>query len=205
MTTQRKATLLTGRLEDKWFAPYSAEQIQNIAKLGGVWSLNPRLDDIMRAARAYAYGKITAELIGVNARAWALSNAIYTLSPAARRKLERDLNPHGIDLGALGAHVVALMDNTAESPGRGRRSLQDRNLFLDNIRRAYEAMTGKPLTISRRSYEENVPQGGRRHGPGLQFLRVCCEPFPELAELKDGALDGAFRNAKKAFRNPYQE
>ena len=167
-------------------------------RLGGVWSLNPRVDDIVRAACNYAYGKnrgeLMHELMRVNASAWALSNEIYRLSPAARRKLERDLNPHGIDLGALGAHVVALMDNTPELPGRGRPSLQDRKTFLREIRCAWKAMTGQDLGISKPS-QETAPQGGRRSGPGFRFLRACCEPFPELAELKDGALDEAFRNA----------
>ncbi len=218
MTKQRKKTkregarLLTGRLEDKWFAPYSAEQIENIAALGRVWSLNYRVDDIIRAARNYAYGKIRGELMHelmcVNARAWALSNAIYSLSPAARRRLERDLHPHGINLGALGALVVTLINNTAKSPGRGRRRLRERNIFLWNIGFAWQAMKKKDPAIRpgiSKPSQMSAPRGGRRSGPFFRFLRACCEPFPELAELTDGALDKAFSSAYEALCDAYQK
>ncbi len=202
MPKRRGAILLTGILEDEWFgeyqwfSPYNMEQLRNIAELGGIYSsFDPRLRDITLAARKYKYGKITAELMGVNDCAWALFDKIHSLSPAARNRLYRD----GINLGELSKQIVALTDNTPDVKllGRGRPRLQDRKSFLDNIWHAWKAITGQDPGISRPS-QKTAPKGGRRSGPCFRFSRACVEPFPELAEMKDGALE-------KAFRDAYQE
>ena len=192
-TQRRGATLLTGLVEewsqDGWFSPYSTEQMRNIAELGGIHSsFDPRLRDITLAARKYAYGKTTAELMGVNDCVYALADKILGLSHEALRRLKRD----GIDLAALSTHVATLMGNTPAFGllGRGRRPLKARKAFLDNIGHAWVTITGQDPGISR--------TGARRSGPFFCFLRACVEPFHELAEMKDGALE-------KAFRDAYQE
>ena len=194
MPKRRGAILLTGILEDEWFgeyqwfSPYNMEQLRNIAELGGIYSsFDPRLRDITLAARKYRYGKITAELMGVNDCAWVLFDKIHRLSPAARNRLYRD----GINLGELSKQIVALTDNTPDVKllGRGRRPLKARKAFLDNVGHAWVTITGQDPGISR--------IGARRSGPFFRFLRACVEPFPELADssLKDGTLERAFRDA----------
>jgi hypothetical protein len=76
----------------------------------------------------------------------------------------------------------------------GRTDRLDRVLFVEDVSRAYELLTGEPLGRSVTSDTKSRP-GGRPTGPGLRLVWICLKPLDPL--ITDDAVAWAIRRVQE--------